>query len=440
MASQPKEVAADVYWLEVGQWLGRLGKSNVYFVRSGSSWVLIDAGWQHSGKQIARAAAALFGMNSRPAAILLTHIHPDHSGAVRELAQRWGAPVYAHANEMPLASGALLPQYANPLDRWLVGPLLRVMSARARERMRSRASLEGIVRPMDPAAGVPGLPEWEVIPTPGHTPGHVSFFRRYDGVLVTGDACLTINVKSLLNALLGKQRISGPPYISSWNWRAAKASVATLARLDPDTLAPGHGAPMTATTPAHELRAFSERFMGAAGAPTSASLATRASLRPLHEIERRFMAIGVRLYRMTDGKIARTFGARGEVLLLTTRGRKSGKQRTVILQGFRDGADLIVVAANNGQPFNPGWYYNLKATPSAHVELGRRVLQVRAEELSAEEAAAFWPRVVRLAPTYAIARRRTSRVIPLMRLIPVEMAEWQAEPSGAARQIEPASI
>jgi len=99
MTSRPKEIAAGVYWLPVGF-------SNVYFVRSGASWVLVDAAWASSVERIMRAAGSLFGENTRPAAILLTHIHPDHSGAVRTLARAWNVPVYAHPAELPLASGA----------------------------------------------------------------------------------------------------------------------------------------------------------------------------------------------------------------------------------------------------------------------------------------------------------------------------------------------
>lgn len=433
MVSQPKEVAADVYWLGVGRWPGQ---SNVYFVRSRSSWVLIDTAWQHSGPAIARAAESLFGQGSRPAAILLTHLHPDHSGAARELAQWWGVPVYAHANELPQAAGGILPQYANPLDRWVIGPLLRLMPARARERMTSQGSLEGILQPLSVTAGIPELPGWEIVPTPGHTPGHVSFFRRSDGVLISGDACMTIDKNSLWGLLSGRQRVAGPPYISTWNWRAAKESVAVLARLEPDTLASGHGAPMTTVTPAHELRAFSDRLTGASPQATGASVGERLAFFLQRTLTRRFMGLGVRLYRMTDGAIARSFGARGEVLLLTTRGRRSGKQRTVILQGFRDGADLVVAASNNGQSPNPGWYYNLKAAPSARVELGNRTLPVRAEELPADQAADFWPRILRVAPEYDKARQRAGRVIPLMRLIPVEAPIRRATPGVAAQPAE----
>jgi deazaflavin-dependent oxidoreductase (nitroreductase family) len=84
---------------------------------------------------------------------------------------------------------------------------------------------------------------------------------------------------------------------------------------------------------------------------------------------------------------------------------------------------MVVVAANSGLPSPPGWYFNLTADPFARVEVGDRTLQARAEELSAEEAAAFWPHVLQVAPDYARYPRRTSRRIPMVRLVPVEPGE-----------------
>lgn len=60
--------------------------------------------------------------------------------------------------------------------------------------------------------------------------------------------------------------------------------------------------------------------------------------------------------------------------VLTTRGRKSGKERTVPLQHFPNGEDLIVVAANSGLPSLPGWYFNLTANPRARVAVGGPML------------------------------------------------------------------
>lgn len=94
-------------------------RSNVYFVRSGSSWVLIDAASAKCGRLIRNTAESLFGANTRPASILLTYTHSDHAGSVLELARMWGCPVYVHPDELPLAAvGDLSTVTRNDVDRW----------------------------------------------------------------------------------------------------------------------------------------------------------------------------------------------------------------------------------------------------------------------------------------------------------------------------------
>jgi deazaflavin-dependent oxidoreductase (nitroreductase family) len=144
----------------------------------------------------------------------------------------------------------------------------------------------------------------------------------------------------------------------------------------------------------------------------SETVKTRAE----HVIDTRSVRIGAWLYRRTNGRITRLWSRRA--LLLTTTGRRSGLPRTVIVQFFPDHDNLIVVAANSGMPNNPAWYLNLKAHPHARVEVEGQTLQIRAEELSATEAAQFWSQVLATAPDYARYRRRTTRTIPLLRLIP----------------------
>jgi glyoxylase-like metal-dependent hydrolase (beta-lactamase superfamily II) len=253
----PEEIAAGVYRVETGR---GLTEANVYLVRSGPGWVLIDAAWPHRTQLIKAAAESLFGLGTRPAAIVLTHIHPDHSGSALELARMWDLPVYVHPAELVLAPGGYLPEYGNPLDRWLIGPVLRLLPCGMVEASRSRNSLEGVARAFDPAAGVPGLPDWQAVPTPGHTPGHVAFFRSADRVLITGDAVLTVNLNSLPGLLAGQHQVSGPPYISTWDWPAAKRSVAALARLAPDLLACGHGRPVAGPRAAAGLASLADRF------------------------------------------------------------------------------------------------------------------------------------------------------------------------------------
>ena len=117
-------------------------------MRSGSSWVLVDTGWAKDASRIERAAWSLFGAGSRPAGILLTHVHPDHAGSALELARSWGCLVYLHPEELPVARGefAAMVASAGPLDRWVVLPLLRAMGTRRREAVLGRSSLGAVAR------------------------------------------------------------------------------------------------------------------------------------------------------------------------------------------------------------------------------------------------------------------------------------------------------
>lgn len=252
---RPIEVAPGVFCLETGS---RFVPSNVYFVQSGSSWVLIDAGWSNCGRSIREAAESLFEADTRPAAILLTHLHPDHDGAALELSRVWNVQVYIHPDEMSLTAGTItaVEAYpAGPLDRWVILPVMRTMFRRW-ETMLARESLKDRARPFDPAAGPPGLPDWQCFPTPGHSPGHTSFFRPRDRVLISGDAAVTIKVNSLWGILFHQSGLSGPPWYTTSNWAVAKESIAALAALEPHVLAPGHGASMTGPETARKLQAF----------------------------------------------------------------------------------------------------------------------------------------------------------------------------------------
>jgi glyoxylase-like metal-dependent hydrolase (beta-lactamase superfamily II) len=244
-ADVAREIAPDVFCLGPS---GRT-QTNVYFVRSGSSWVLIDAGWATDASRIEWAAASLFGAGSRPAAILLTHDHPDHEGAALRLARTWDCAVYLHPKELPIATRdfAAIVASAMPLDRWIVLPLMRAMGRRRREAIFARSSLGEVARTFEPDSAVPGLPGWQCIPTPGHTPGHVSYFRPDDRVLITGDALVTLKMNSLTGLLLQRPGLSGPPWYTTWNRPAARQSIDRLARLEPTVLAGGHGQPMTGT-------------------------------------------------------------------------------------------------------------------------------------------------------------------------------------------------
>ncbi|HXZ05685.1 MAG TPA: nitroreductase/quinone reductase family protein, partial [Ktedonobacteraceae bacterium] len=69
---------------------------------------------------------------------------------------------------------------------------------------------------------------------------------------------------------------------------------------------------------------------------------------------------------------------------------------------------------------HPGWFYNLKTTPIVRVQVMNRSFQVYAELMTDDEAIAFWPHVLSIAPTYERYQRATNRIIPLVRLVPIE--------------------
>ena len=112
-----------------------------------------------------------------------------------------------------------------------------------------------------------------------------------------------------------------------------------------------------------------------AGGPPDRSLTRieRARLVVGGGLDKRLTPLAVWLYRRTKGGITRPWKV--DALLLTTRGRRSGRQRTVVLQYFPDGEAMILAAANDGGPSHPGWYFNLMADPAARVEvMGRLIL------------------------------------------------------------------
>jgi glyoxylase-like metal-dependent hydrolase (beta-lactamase superfamily II) len=250
------EIARDVYCL------GPRGRTqtNVYFVRSTPSWVLIDPGWASDGRRIERVSESLFGAHVPPAAILLTHCHPDHSGSAPYLARTWQCAVYMHPDELPIAIGdfAAMHAFAGPLDRWIILPLMRALGKPRRDAILSASSLGDLAHALEPGREVPNLPDWECIHTPGHTPGHVAYFRRRDRVLISGDAIVTLKLNSISGLLLQRPGLSGPPWYTTWSRRAAADSVRALAELQPTVLASGHGRPMVGAETALALRAFAK--------------------------------------------------------------------------------------------------------------------------------------------------------------------------------------
>ena len=107
------------------------------------------------------------------------------------------------------------------------------------------------------------------------------------------------------------------------------------------------------------------------------------------------------------------------LLLLTTKGRKTGLERVVPLAYLRDGGRYIIVASFAGSPVNPPWYYNLLANPEAGVEVGDDSFTARAEVLQEPERTRCFDAVVQKMPDFRNYQDRTSRVIPVIALTPL---------------------
>ena len=122
------------------------------------------------------------------------------------------------------------------------------------------------------------------------------------------------------------------------------------------------------------------------------------------------------LWRLTRGRFVDAVGV-APFLLLTTKGRKTGRSRTTPVLYLEDGSDLIVVASFGGNDMHPAWYLNLKGRPEAEVVIRGELRRVTAREITREEKKLIWSRLVKSYPQFDIYQQRTSREIPLLRLL-----------------------
>jgi glyoxylase-like metal-dependent hydrolase (beta-lactamase superfamily II) len=226
---------------------------NVFAIDGPEGWVLVDCGIAGSAGRIERWASSQFG-GEPPIAVVLTHAHFDHVGALESLLDRWDVPVYAHVDELPYLTGAL--SYPEP-DPSVGGGLMARMSALY---PRGPVDIGQRVRALAPDGGIAELPGWEWVHTPGHTIGHVSLFRESDATLVVGDAFCTTQQESFLAVASQRPELHGPPAYFTTDWDAARESVRRLAALEPQTVAPSHGRPMAGPELSRKLEELATRF------------------------------------------------------------------------------------------------------------------------------------------------------------------------------------
>jgi len=209
---------------------------NVVLLRDGDALTLIDGGYPGD---VGAVENAIRSLGRRPAdvqAMLLTHAHIDHMGAIVSFHERYGTPVFTDQTEVAHARRDYLEQatgkdFVPMLHKHGVLPwLLRIARAGATRSLSVRdAQSFASSGPLDlPGAPVP-------VATHGHTSGHTAFHLPQHGVVVTGDALITAHP---LSKVRGPQLL---PPVFDHGKQDTVAALDHLAALDAETVVPGHG-------------------------------------------------------------------------------------------------------------------------------------------------------------------------------------------------------
>jgi deazaflavin-dependent oxidoreductase (nitroreductase family) len=124
-------------------------------------------------------------------------------------------------------------------------------------------------------------------------------------------------------------------------------------------------------------------------------------------------------FRANGGKVGGPFEGAPMILVHHT-GARTGTERVTPLVTFpEDDGRYVIVASKAGAPTNPDWYHNLKAHPRTSVEVGTETFPVEVVELEGDERESVWTRVKEASPGFAEYERKTTRTIPLLRLVRV---------------------
>jgi glyoxylase-like metal-dependent hydrolase (beta-lactamase superfamily II) len=175
-------------------------------------------------------------------------------GALEELADTWDVPVYAHELEMPYLDGR--SSYPPP-DPTVGGGMLAVLSPFF---PRGPINIGKRLHTLPADGSLPGMPGWRWIPTPGHTPGHVSFWRESDRTIIAGDAFITTKQESVYAVAKQEPEMHGPPMYYTPDWEDARVSVCKLAALEPELAMTGHGRAMKGADMRRALHQLADNF------------------------------------------------------------------------------------------------------------------------------------------------------------------------------------
>lgn len=134
-------------------------------------------------------------------------------------------------------------------------------------------------------------------------------------------------------------------------------------------------------------------------------------------MSKRFIQFHIFIYRHSGGKIM-GYVWNMPILLLTTVGRKTGKQRVIPLMYLQDAENYVITASNYGKDDYPSWFVNLQANPEATIQVNDTRKDVIARQASPEEKDILWAQLVEQAPFFEGYRKKTRRDIPMVLLQP----------------------
>ena len=125
-------------------------------------------------------------------------------------------------------------------------------------------------------------------------------------------------------------------------------------------------------------------------------------------------------FRANEGRVGGRFEGK-TLLLLHSKGARSGKEHSNPAAYVRDNGNLVVIASKGGAPTHPDWYYNLLANPLVTVEVGTETFQARARIAEEPERTRLYKKMTEMLSSFADYEKNTSRVIPVFVLTPVQI-------------------
>jgi glyoxylase-like metal-dependent hydrolase (beta-lactamase superfamily II) len=393
MKAKTKEASKNIFVVAPGVWGMKDVFVNMYVINNPAenNWWLVDTGIRWSGAKIKGMAELLFGVGSKPAAIILTHGHFDHVGSVKKLATEWDVPVYAHHLEIPYLTG--VSSYP-PADPTAGGGLLSDLSFIYPQ---GPINIAARVIPLPQGGAIPGLPEWQYFHTPGHAPGHISLFRESDRVLIAGDAIVTTKTESLLSTIFQLRKVSGPPRYLTSDWLSAAASVAFLANLEPEIIATGHGRPMRGADMRKSLHSLVNNFK-----QSSIPSAGRYTRQPALMDDSGVVHIPPKNINGSTAPTLKVLGVAAVVLLMMMLLKKSKKKNRK-----KRGSIAINNTSHNGKYEKPSYYEKYRI----NVKEKLNTLKHEVEEKSHDLKKKFKDEITKLNELSATAKKETDKLI-----------------------------